>query len=141
MKLILLWFLVFFNPVEPPNQIKWISLEQAEKASAIETKPVLIDISAKWCKWCKVMDKETFSDPKVIAYINQNYYAVRLDYDRTEPVLFRSEYISEQALIKSWEVRDLPTLVIWKNNFEDKELVIGYRNPNQLLRSLKSVKN
>jgi hypothetical protein len=29
--------------------------------------------------WCKVMDKKTFTNPKVIKYVNKTYYAVSLD--------------------------------------------------------------
>jgi uncharacterized protein YyaL (SSP411 family) len=39
----------------------------------------LIDIYTSWCGWCKVMDKQTYSNPKVAAYINEKYYAVKFD--------------------------------------------------------------
>jgi uncharacterized protein len=44
-------------------------------------KPVLLALSAVWCHWCHVMDETTYSDADVIAYINENFIAVRVDAD------------------------------------------------------------
>jgi len=45
-------------------------------------KPVLLSISAVWCHWCHVMDETTYSDPEVIAAINDRFVPVRIDNDR-----------------------------------------------------------
>ena len=44
-------------------------------------RPVLLALSAVWCHWCHVMDETTYSDPDVIAYINENFIPVRADAD------------------------------------------------------------
>jgi uncharacterized protein YyaL (SSP411 family) len=66
----------------PANSIKWRPWSDAAFADAKrEHKFVLLDLEAVWCHWCHVMDKETYSDPKVIALINAHYIAVRVDQD------------------------------------------------------------
>ena len=45
-------------------------------------KPLLLSISATWCHWCHVMDEKTYSDPKVVARIEQDFIPVRVDADR-----------------------------------------------------------
>ena len=56
-----------------------------ERAQA-ESKPVLLSISAVWCHWCHVMDETSYSDPGVIAAINEHYVPVRVDNDERPDV-------------------------------------------------------
>ena len=44
-------------------------------------RPILLAISAVWCHWCHVMDETTYSDPGVIAAVNDEYVAIRVDND------------------------------------------------------------
>src|SRR5690349_14296300 len=62
--------------------IKWEGWSDSvfERAKR-ENKFVLLDLEAIWCHWCHVMDKQTYSDPAVIALINKRYIAVRVDQD------------------------------------------------------------
>ncbi|MFC2175840.1 thioredoxin family protein [Bacteroidota bacterium] len=66
--------------------IKWVSLEEADSLRRIEHKKVLVDVYTDWCGWCKRMDATTFSDPKVVEYINANYYAVKLNAEQKSPI-------------------------------------------------------
>ena len=59
--------------------------EAFERARA-DDKPVLLAISAVWCHWCHVMDETTYSDPQVIAAINDGFVPVRVDNDRRPDV-------------------------------------------------------
>jgi uncharacterized protein YyaL (SSP411 family) len=49
-------------------------------------KPVLLAISAVWCHWCHVMDETSYSDPAVIAGINDRYIPIRVDNDERPDV-------------------------------------------------------
>jgi uncharacterized protein YyaL (SSP411 family) len=49
-------------------------------------KPVLLAISAVWCHWCHVMDETSYSDPAVIAGINERYVPIRVDNDERPDV-------------------------------------------------------
>src|SRR5579871_2986360 len=69
------------------NEIAWSSWgpEAFERARA-QDKPILLAISAVWCHWCHVMDETSYSDPGVIATINERYVPVRVDNDRRPDV-------------------------------------------------------
>jgi uncharacterized protein YyaL (SSP411 family) len=95
------------------------SLAQAEEKPAIAWQPwsddlfqraaaqhklVLLDLQAIWCHWCHVMDATTYSDPKVIALINKNYIAVRVDQDERPDLSNRYEdYGWPATVIFKWD--------------------------------------
>ena len=71
---------------QPSDKITWITLEEADKLRLQEPRKVLIEVYTDWCGWCKRMDVTTFRDPKLAKYVNENYYAVKLDAEQREPI-------------------------------------------------------
>jgi uncharacterized protein len=69
------------------NEIVWMPWgTQAFERARAEDKPILLSISAVWCHWCHVMDETSYSDPGVIAAINERFVPVRVDNDRRPDV-------------------------------------------------------
>lgn len=62
-------------------KIEWMSWTEAVKKMESDEKPkkIMVDLYTEWCGYCKKMDRETFKDPKVIAYINEHFYPVKFD--------------------------------------------------------------
>jgi uncharacterized protein len=46
-----------------------------------EDKPILLDIGARWCHWCHVIDRESYDDREIAATINANFIPVKVDRD------------------------------------------------------------
>lgn len=69
--------------------IVWMSIEEAEEAAKEEPRKILIDVYTDWCGWCKRMDQTTFQNPVIVDYINQNYYAVKLDAEQKDSIRFK----------------------------------------------------
>ncbi len=55
--------------------IKWYSYDEGMVVGYSEGKKIYINFHAEWCAPCKYMEKTTFSNPTVIAYLNK--YGVR----------------------------------------------------------------
>lgn len=70
------------------EKVKWISLTQLQAAYAKQPKPVIVDVYTDWCGWCKVMDKETYSNDKVANYINEHFYAVKFNAESKDSAVF-----------------------------------------------------
>ena len=74
---------------EGGDGIEWMTWDEAIAAAEKEPKKVFIDVYTDWCGWCKRMDKTTFSDPKVVKYVNENFYAVKFNAEQKEEITFR----------------------------------------------------
>jgi thioredoxin-related protein len=70
------------------EKVKWYTMEEAEKLYREEPKKWLIDVYTDWCSWCKVMDQKTFSHPVIAQFINENFYAVKLNAESKESITF-----------------------------------------------------
>jgi uncharacterized protein len=46
-----------------------------------EDKPILLDIGARWCHWCHVIDRESYDNAEIAAAINENFIPVKVDRD------------------------------------------------------------
>jgi len=97
------------GPQKPTSQhlntnspIKWMSMEEAYKASQVVDKPLFIDVYTSWCGWCVRMDKTTFMDPMVASYINANFHPVKFDAETNDTIQFlgRSYWNSQTAYVK-----------------------------------------
>jgi thioredoxin-related protein len=81
-----------FRPAEAPEEdksIKWYTFEEALELNQKNPKKMFIDVYTDWCGWCKKMDKFTFTDPAVAAYLNENYYPVKFNAEQKESVDFK----------------------------------------------------
>jgi thioredoxin-related protein len=95
MKQLLIFLSLFLVPY--PNRaqetgaspVKWMTFEEAVEKSKTEKRKIFIDVYTDWCGWCKVMDKNTFTDPQIARLLNEKYYAVKFDAEQTADVVFR----------------------------------------------------
>ena len=54
--------------------------------------PVLVSIGYSTCHWCHVMARESFSEPELAAYLNENFVAIKVD--REEHAEVDSTYLA-----------------------------------------------
>ncbi|MEQ8705138.1 MAG: DUF255 domain-containing protein [Phaeodactylibacter sp.] len=71
---------------EATAEVTWLELSDALKQQRHQPKPIFIDLYTDWCRWCKVMDQKTFSDPEVTAYLEENFYPVKFNAEKAPPI-------------------------------------------------------
>ncbi|MGF1511705.1 MAG: thioredoxin domain-containing protein [Myxococcota bacterium] len=62
------------------NPVDWHpwAPETFDKAAALD-RPVLLSVGYSTCHWCHVMERESFEDVEIAAFINQNFVAIKVD--------------------------------------------------------------
>ncbi len=63
-----------FNPV---NFRPWG--DDAFEVAKRDDKPVLLSIGYSTCHWCHVMERESFDDEEIAAYLNAHYVSIKVD--------------------------------------------------------------
>lgn len=140
--LIAIWTVPISSFSQEAN-INWIDIQDLEQAQAKEKRPVFIDFYTSWCGWCKRMDKTTFVDSRLIAYINENYYAIKFDGEEKATVAYRGsqfKFVNQGRrgyheltmgfLKNQWS---FPTVVIMNTELEILQNFRGYRTADELL--------
>lgn len=130
--------------------IKWYTFEEAVELSTAQPRKIVIDLYTHWCGWCKRMDKNTFSDSTVAAYVNANFYPVKFNAEQREVVQFNgysfkfmeqgSGGVHELAYSLLEGQMGYPTLVYLNEKFERILISPGYKEPAGLMQELKFTK-
>jgi thioredoxin-related protein len=79
------------NSYAQEDKIHWVSFEEMQEQMKTNPKKVLIDVYTSWCGPCKMMMRNTFSNQKLVAYINKNYYAVKFNAEGNDTVTFKGK--------------------------------------------------
>lgn len=125
--------------------INWMTWDEVQIAMKKEPKKVWVDVYTDWCGWCKVMDKKTFSNPDVIKYMNEHFYAVKFNAEAKEDVMFMGKKYSFAAEHNANELAaqlmqgqmPYPTFVFMEENFQGPSPIPGYQPVPQLEMILK----
>lgn len=128
------------GPKSDKKHINWLTVEEAYAATQKKPKKFVVDVYTDWCGWCKVMDRETFSKPVIIDYVNENYYAVRLNAEQTADIRLgkqtfkyvgtaggRGAHELAAALMKNQ--MSYPTTVFLDEKFNLIQPIAGYLEP------------
>jgi len=141
---IIMALVVFFFPAAKPpvkaEKLHWMTLQEAREAMLKEKRPILIDLYTDWCGWCKVMDKKTYTNPKVIAYIEQNFYPVKLNAETREAVNWNQKTYNynsanktnDFAIFLTYGRLSYPTTIIIPADNSGPQPVPGYLEPKDL---------
>ena len=62
------------------NPVDWFAWnEEAFTKARTENKPVLLSIGYSTCHWCHVMERESFEDEKIGAFLRENFVSIKVD--------------------------------------------------------------
>ena len=135
------------NTTDAP--IKWMSWDEAIKASENQPKKIFIDVYTDWCGWCKRMDKSTFTDPEVADYLNKHFYAVKFDAEQKDDIVYKGNTLKYMATGRrgvhelAYALLDgrlgYPAFVYLDENQDRITISPGYKTPEVIIKELKYV--
>ncbi|HNB82162.1 MAG TPA: DUF255 domain-containing protein [Chitinophagaceae bacterium] len=114
--------------------IHWMTIEAVQEEMKLHPKKVYIDLYTDWCGWCKVMDKKTFTHPKVIEYMNEHFYAIHMNAETADSFFFQGKKYgripgtntNELAANFMHQKMTFPTSVFCDEGFANPNPVPGY---------------
>lgn len=73
------------------QEVNWLPFEKAIELNKKDPKPIMVDLYTDWCGWCKRMDATTYKNSKIVKYINDHFYAVKMDGEGKEDITFKGK--------------------------------------------------
>jgi len=132
------------------DKIPWVDISEAETLAKAKPRMVLVDVYTDWCGPCKMMDRNTFVDKKIIDQISKNFYPVKFNAEGPEKFTFMGKEYgnpnhvpnrrgrnAKHELSSFFSVRGYPTLVVMDENMKIIDKIVGYKTPEMLIEDLK----
>lgn len=133
------------------QEINWVTFEEATALQKKNPKKIMMDVYTNWCGPCKLLDKKTFKNKDVVAYVNEHYYAVKFNAEGNATVKFKDktltnpDYDPEKAnrrnspheFSRFLRVSGYPTIAFLDEDLNVIAPIVGYQKPQQLELYLK----
>ena len=131
--------------------ITWLTISKADQISNNEGKLFLVDVYTEWCGWCKVMDEKTFTDPKIIMFLDENYHSIKFDAESRANIQFENNSYNwikkgrngTNELAIEWLGNELtyPAYVFLNKDKKPIGVSRGFMPPEEFLKDLKQFVN
>ena len=82
---------VCLSGIVQSQEVHWMSFSQMQEAQKRAPRRVIVDIFTDWCGWCKKLDKDVYENPIIASYINQHFYALKLNAEKEGPIYFKND--------------------------------------------------
>lgn len=134
---------VSFAKDDSKGPVKWYTFEEAVNLQKKNPKPIMVDVYTSWCGPCKMMSKNTFGNPIIAKYLNDNYYPVKFDAETRDSVKFNGYVFANknpegtQRPVHDFAVSILegklsyPSIVFLNEDIKKLHTVLGYHTPEQ----------
>jgi thioredoxin-related protein len=107
--------------------IQWVPYAEGRQRGKTEHKKVFMVFKADWCHYCILMEKETFQNPTVIAYVNRHFVPIEVNTDK------------RRDLAAKFNVRGLPSTMFISGTGKTIGGRPGYIPADEMLRILKYI--
>lgn len=124
------------HSVKGQNKVRWHSWDVANEKIVKNDKKYFIYLYFDGCKWCKHMENNTFHSDAIAKFINQNYYAFKLNAESSDKIVIGEKSFTTVRIGK-YDFNELaseltsghmsfPSIVILDENFKKIGIHDGY---------------
>ncbi len=96
--------------------IQWLSFSQLNDSLKVNPKKTFVNFYADWCTYCKEMDRTTFQDEKIITLLSNDYYAVKMDVESRDTVIFGDQTFVNKRTKRVNPVHEIALLMAGRKN-------------------------
>lgn len=138
---------VFFgsSSMKQAESLKWQDFNDGYSYGKKKNKIVLVDVYTDWCYWCKVMDRETYTNSEVISMLNKDYVLVKFNPEKSGITYkYNGKSYDGMALagaISNNTLSGYPTTIFINPKTHKTEMVVGFKKAEQLKEILAGMKN
>jgi thioredoxin-related protein len=118
---------------------KWYNLESGLSEGKKQNKMILIDVYTDWCKWCKKMDSDVYSDKEIVSYLEENFISVKLDGEGHSLMDYKHQNLTEAEITKLFGINSYPTTVFFKANGDHISSIPGYFPAHEFMNILTNI--
>ncbi|NOX16949.1 MAG: thioredoxin fold domain-containing protein [Chlorobi bacterium] len=112
---------------------EWIKYSDAKYEEALANgDKIFIDFYADWCIPCKELDHITFADEKVISVMS--------DFKNFKVDLTKSMSEESEKIREKFNIRGMPTLLIYDTNGKEVRRLTGFISPDEFLKIISGIK-
>ncbi len=123
------WFLVCTtlpNTLQANIPFLQKDLTEVRQMAAHEGKLYFAHFSAEWCMVCDWMEENTFTDPTLEAFVQDNYLPVRINFDEVQNQQYNDQF----------QIKVLPTILVFNSQGILLDKIQYSIEANELLRIL-----
>ncbi len=116
------------------EKLDWLAFDAATDQAQKQGKHVIVDIYTTWCGWCKIMDRDTYGNAEVAAYLRENFILAKVNGESSAKLRWKGKELTERQFARTVGVSGYPATYFLKPNAELLGGVGGYlRSPEFLI--------
>jgi thioredoxin-related protein len=119
-----------------PSKVEWLAFDAAAERAAKQEKHLIVDVYTSWCGWCRVMERETYGNPEVAAYLKENFVLAKVNGESPNKLRWNGKEMTERQFARAVGVTGYPATFFMKPNAELLGGVPGYiKSPDFMVYS------
>ena len=99
-----------------------LSFEEAKARADKERKPIFIDFFTTWCGPCRMLEQQTWKDPKAIEWLGRRTIPLKIDAEK------------EERLAGRYRVEAYPTLLFLKSDGMELDRIVGFIEAKEFIQ-------
>jgi len=105
-------------------------LDQTLEMARRHKKMVLVDVYTDWCGWCHKLDRDTYTNPEVISFVNSQFICLKIDAE---------DGGKGERFARTYRVTAFPCIILLDATGKKVGAFYGYRSADQFPDAVRQV--
>jgi thioredoxin-related protein len=127
------------TPHEAATGLEWLDYGVALERARAEDKHLLVDFYTNWCGWCRRMDRDTYGDSTVAAYLRAHFVLAKVNAESPQRFKVGETTKSGIELARDFGVQSFPITWFIRPDGRPIDRLPGYQPPQVFQKVLEVV--